>query len=56
MAPTTVISQPISAMLPIADRLAGSMNTPDPIILPATISVAGISPILPAVLAVAVAV
>lgn len=41
-----VISQPKMAMLPMAARLAGSINTPEPIILPATISVAGTKPIL----------
>ena len=46
MAPTMVISQPKIAMLPIPARLAGSINTPDPIIFPATIKVAGTKPIL----------
>ncbi len=47
-APAMVISQPMTAMEPMAARLAGSMKTPDPIMLPATIRVAGTRPILAA--------
>ncbi len=41
-----VISHPKMAMDPTAARFAGSMKTPEPIMLPATIRVAGTRPIL----------
>jgi len=46
LAPATAISQPLSTMPPMVTKLAGSMKTPEPIIGPATIKVAGTSPIL----------
>lgn len=36
----------VNEMLPMAARLAGNMNTPEPIMLPATISAAAVNPIL----------
>ncbi|HVJ41152.1 MAG TPA: hypothetical protein VM639_06640 [Dongiaceae bacterium] len=41
-----VMSQPMREMLPAVARFAGSMKTPDPIILPATIRIAGTKEIL----------
>ena len=45
MAPIQVTTQPKIEMPPMVAKLAGSINTPLPIMLPATISVAATTPI-----------